>query len=57
MLVAFYREQRGALEAGVKYLVQSAVGSALVLFGIAIVFGSTGSLEFHQIRAGLAGVS
>ena len=26
LLVAFYREQRGALEAGVKYLVQSAVG-------------------------------
>jgi len=35
MLVAFYCQQKGALEAGVKYLVQSAVGSMLVLLGIA----------------------
>jgi proton-translocating NADH-quinone oxidoreductase chain N len=51
MLVAFYRDQRAALEAGVKYLVQSAVGSAFVLLGIAIVFAKTGTLELDQIRA------
>jgi formate hydrogenlyase subunit 3/multisubunit Na+/H+ antiporter MnhD subunit len=33
LLVAFYREEPGSLEAGVKYLVQSAVGSVLVLLG------------------------
>lgn len=51
MLVAFYRKQRGALEAGVKYLVQSAVGSVLVLLGIAMVLATTGSLELDEIRA------
>jgi proton-translocating NADH-quinone oxidoreductase chain N len=54
MLVAFYREQRGALEAGVKYLVQSAVGSALVLLGIAIVLSQTGSLSFEHIKGDLS---
>jgi proton-translocating NADH-quinone oxidoreductase chain N len=51
LLVAFYREQRGALEAGVKYLVQSAVGSALVLIGIAFVFAQTGTLDLQQVLA------
>ncbi len=51
LLVAFYREQRAALEAGVKYLVQSAVGSALVLIGIALVFAQTGTLNLQQVLA------
>lgn len=51
LLVAFYREQRGALEAGVKYLVQSAVGSTLVLVGIAFVFAQTGTLDLQQVAA------
>jgi proton-translocating NADH-quinone oxidoreductase chain N len=51
LLVAFYREQRGALEAGVKYLVQSAVGSAFVLIGIAFVFAQTGTLDLQQVLA------
>ncbi len=50
-LVAFYRSQKDALEAGVKYLVQSASGSVLVLLGIAMVFAQTGTLELSTIRA------
>ncbi len=45
MLVAFYREERLPLEAGVKYLVQSAVGSVLILMGIVVVFMYTRNLE------------
>jgi formate hydrogenlyase subunit 3/multisubunit Na+/H+ antiporter MnhD subunit len=37
LLVAFHREEPAALEAGVKYLVQSAAGSVMVLIGIALV--------------------
>jgi proton-translocating NADH-quinone oxidoreductase chain N len=48
-LVAFYNDQPASLEAGFKYLVQSAVGSALVLFGIAILFSVTGTTSFEQI--------
>lgn len=50
LLVAFYHEQAAALEAGVKYLVQSAVGSATVLFGIALVLMETGTLDLTEIR-------
>jgi len=50
-LVAFYRKQPASLEAGVKYMVQSAVGSVFVLFGIALVFTQTGTLALDEIRA------
>ena len=50
MLVAFYRLQPASLEAGVKYLVQSASGSVMVVLGIALVFGRTGTLELAGIQ-------
>jgi proton-translocating NADH-quinone oxidoreductase chain N len=50
-LVAFYRKEQASLEAGVKYLVQSAAGSALVLFGIALVFAVTGTLNLTELPA------
>jgi len=50
LLVAFYREQAASLEAGVKYLVQSAVGSIFVLLGIGLVLANTGSVELQQVR-------
>jgi multicomponent Na+:H+ antiporter subunit D len=49
-LVAFYRDQPASLEAGVKYLVQSATGSALALIGIALVLAQTGTLDLHQLQ-------
>ena len=50
LLVAFYRDQPAALEAGFKYLVQNAAGSVLVVTGIALVFATTGSLNLAYIR-------
>jgi proton-translocating NADH-quinone oxidoreductase chain N len=50
LLVAFYREQAASLEAGMKYLVQSACGSILVLMGIALVLSQTGSLDIDHIK-------
>ncbi|MGA7194871.1 MAG: proton-conducting transporter membrane subunit [Anaerolineales bacterium] len=50
LLVAFYRNQPAALEAGFKYLVQNAAGSVLVVTGIALVFATTGSLNLAYIR-------
>lgn len=45
-LVAYpVREQR-ALEAGVKYLVLSGLSSALLLFGVALIYYQSGSLHF-----------
>ncbi len=50
LLVAFYREQPASLEAGVKYLVQSATGSVLVLMGIALVLANSGSLDLAALH-------
>ncbi len=50
LLVAYYRQQPASLEAGVKYLVQSAAGSVLVLLGIALAFYQTGTLDLSRIR-------
>ena len=39
----------GSLEAGLKYLIIGGMGSAVLLFGSALVYGSTGELGFGQI--------
>jgi NADH-quinone oxidoreductase subunit N len=41
----------GSLEAGLKYLLVGAVGSATLLFGSALVYGETGQLSFDRIAA------
>jgi NADH-quinone oxidoreductase subunit N len=41
----------GSLEAGLKYLIVGAVGSATLLFGSALVYGVTGELSFDKIAA------
>jgi NADH-quinone oxidoreductase subunit N len=41
----------GSLEAGLKYLIIGAVGSATLLFGSALVYGRTGALAFDKIAA------
>ncbi|MCC7209655.1 MAG: NADH dehydrogenase [Anaerolineae bacterium] len=50
LLVAFYKDRSASLEAGVKYLVQSAVGSGLVLLGVAVVLAGTGDLSLSGVR-------
>lgn len=51
LLVAFHRENAAALEACVKYLVQSAVGSVFVVFGIALLLAQTGTVNLEQLAA------
>ena len=51
-LVAFGRGH-DELEAAFKYLMLSAVASAFVLAGIAVVFGMTGRLDFAAVAAAL----
>ena len=41
----------GSLEAGLKYLIIGAIGSATLLFGSALVYGITGQLGFDKIAA------
>ncbi|MBP8947421.1 MAG: hypothetical protein KBG73_01170 [Candidatus Promineofilum sp.] len=53
-LVVFYTHDRLALEAGIKYLVQSAAGSVFILLGIALVLLSAGTLDVLGVRQALA---
>jgi len=50
ILVSAQRSQARSLEAGVKYLIIGALSSAVMVYGIALVFGIAGDLTF----AGLA---
>jgi proton-translocating NADH-quinone oxidoreductase chain N len=51
MLVAYYHTRSTSLEAGIKYLIQSAAGSVLVLFGIGLVLSQIGTLELDEIAS------
>jgi NADH-quinone oxidoreductase subunit N len=55
ILVAFDTDRATSLEAGLKYVIVGGFGSAVLLFGSALVFGATGELGFTQIAAVQAG--
>jgi multicomponent Na+:H+ antiporter subunit D len=46
-LVAFYKHSWEAIEATVKYLLMSGIGSLTALYGIALVYGLTGTLNIE----------
>ena len=49
ILCAIDRDLEGSLEAGLKYLIIGGFGSAVLLFGSALVYGATGRLAFDEI--------
>lgn len=49
VLTSFQRSQVKSLEAGVKYLILGALSSAFMVYGIALVFGSTGTMNFEEL--------
>ena len=51
ILCAIDRDRIGGLEAALKYLVIGGFGSAVLLFGSAFVYGSSGRLDFPGIAA------
>ena len=50
MVAYLFREKR-SLEAGIKYMVLSAVASAFLLFGMALLYSQYGSLSFADFSA------
>ncbi|MBI2105073.1 MAG: NADH-quinone oxidoreductase subunit N [Candidatus Omnitrophica bacterium] len=54
VLVGFLRERRSA-EAALKYLLFGALSSGIMLFGMSLLFGLTGSLAFPDLQAAVAG--
>jgi NADH-quinone oxidoreductase subunit N len=51
IMCAIDYDVEGALEAGLKYLIVGSFGSAALLFGSALVYGSTGHIGFVEIAA------
>ena len=60
VLVAYLKQNRGSVEAGLKYFLVGALSSAIFLFGISLVYAATGSLILADIASasieGLTGV-
>lgn len=51
ILNSFQRDRASSIEAGVKYLILGGTSSAIMVFGIALVFGSAGTTNFNEIAA------
>jgi NADH-quinone oxidoreductase subunit N len=54
-LAAYHRKLAISGEAAIKYFLMGAFVSAFVLYGIALVYGATGTTRFAEIGAALAG--
>jgi proton-translocating NADH-quinone oxidoreductase chain N len=50
-LVAFLKTNRGSVEASLKYLLIGALSSAILLYGISLIYGVTGGLLFETVAA------
>ncbi len=53
ILVAYMRRNVGSLEAGVKYLILGALSTGFLVYGIAWVYGSLGTMNLDQIAHAL----
>jgi NADH-quinone oxidoreductase subunit N len=52
-LVKRGQHQERSLESGLKYLIIGSVGSATLLYGLALIYGATGATDFTAINAAL----
>ncbi|QIK39085.1 NADH-quinone oxidoreductase subunit NuoN [Caldichromatium japonicum] len=53
-LVAFERDSARGAEAAMKYFVLGALGSGLLLYGISMIYGATGSIVFGPVAEAVA---
>ncbi len=56
-MVAFDRDSSRSTEAAMKYFVLGALASGLLLYGMSMVYGATGTLEFSGIAQAIYGQS
>ncbi len=56
VLAAFHRNSLRSSEAGIKYFLLGALSSGMLLFGISLIYGFTGSVDFTVIGNTLAGL-
>ncbi len=54
ILISYLNQREQCIEAGVKYLILAAASSAFLLFGMALIYNATGTMEFGLIPQRLA---
>ncbi|MFA1611105.1 NADH-quinone oxidoreductase subunit N [Halobellus rubicundus] len=54
-LVAYLKEDKGSVEAGLKYFLIGAVSSAVFAFGISLVYATSGSMIFGDVASAVEG--
>lgn len=53
-MIAFQRDSGQATEAAMKYFVLGAIASGMLLYGMSMIYGVTGSLEIEKVRGAVA---
>jgi NADH-quinone oxidoreductase subunit N len=56
ILTSFQRSRLTSLEAGIKYLILGALASAFLVYGIAFIYGTTGTMKFSLVAEKSAGL-
>ena len=57
VLCATHMRREHSLESGLKYLIIGSVGSATLLYGLALIYGATGSTDFSGVSVAVREVS
>ncbi|MFB6151819.1 MAG: NADH-quinone oxidoreductase subunit N [Haloarculaceae archaeon] len=52
-LVAFLKDNRGSVEAGLKYFLVGALSSSVLVYGISLVYAASGALQFGAVADAL----
>ena len=54
ILAGYTKENKNSAEASLKYVLYGAIASGMMLYGISLIYGLTGSLDFYTINLKLA---
>lgn len=55
VLAAFRRGSAYSTEAGLKYFILGAFASGLLLYGMTLIYGATGTIQFGELQRLLMG--
>ncbi len=56
-MIAYLRKRERSDEAGIKYLILAAFSSAFLLFGMALIYATTGTMEFNALSHYFSGLT
>lgn len=52
-LIAYLKDSRFSIEAGIKYLIMAGVSSAILFFGFALIYAHTGEMELSKMASSI----